>query len=88
MLASVSYLAAMAHAAGCCRVCAICGKPFTAARAPKAGGIYGDAKYPGQGVVYLLCRRCGRLPSAEKLERLACGAQDALLAAAHPKGSA
>lgn len=67
----VHQVAAEAHAAGHCHDCAICGKPFTAARQPKACGAYGEeTRYPGQAVIYLLCRRCARLSRKEKIERL------------------
>lgn len=69
----IHQVAAEAHAAGYCHDCAICGKPFTAARQPKACGAYGEEnQYPGQAVIYLLCRRCARLSRKEKIERLFC----------------
>jgi len=91
--ASVRQLAAMAHAAGYCFDCAICGRPFTAARVPKSGGILGDDKRcPGQAVIYLLCRKCSRLPAGEKAARLVREAVDPLqrayLANSKPAGRA
>lgn len=75
----VLQVAAEAHAAGYCHDCAICGKPFTAARQPKACGAYSEEyRYPGQGVIYILCRRCTRLPRNEKIERLSALGEGAL----------
>lgn len=93
MITSVRQLAAAAHAAGHCHDCAICGKPFTAARVPKSGGILGDdMRCPGQAAIYLLCRKCSRLPSGEKAARLIREAegplQRAYLANARPAGNA
>lgn len=85
---AVQDLAAAAHAADRCHDCAICGKPFTAARVPKAAGIFGDDHFPGQAALYLLCRECARLSRREKIERLSTGARGALLAAARPMGRA
>lgn len=85
----VQQLAAMAHAAGHCYDCAICGKPFTAARVPKSGGLFGNERhYPGQAVIFLLCRKCARLSRREKLHHLAQGSAGTLLAAAPAKGIA
>lgn len=93
MSSFVRQVAAEAHAAGFCLDCAICGRPFTAARRPKACGAYGEQlRYPDQAVIYLLCRRCARLPRKEKISRLSRlgehSLQRAYLETATPKGCA
>ncbi len=93
MTSFVRQVAAEAHAAGYCLDCAICGKPFTAARRPKACGAYGEQlRYPDQAVIYLLCRRCARLPRKEKVSALSRFGENSLqrayLAHATPEGHA
>ncbi len=89
----VEAIAHAAHGYGHCLDCAICGRPFTSARRPKAAGILGDRdRYPGAAARYLLCRQCARLPREEKRRRLFEAAEAILqhqyLATATPEGNA
>lgn len=58
----VKFMAALGQG----RDCGVCGKPFTAARKPRDFGEYVDPALRGVGVVYLLCRKCWRLPKPKQ----------------------